>query len=693
MQNDSVINTEKYENYLNRETSLIEFNRRVLLEAEGNKHPLLERLKFISILSANLDEFFMIRVAGLKTQIAAGVEDLSYDGKTAKQQISEIREMLLPIYEYQSRLWNEEIVPELNKEGIFIHKFDQLFEEEKVHLRTHFTEQILPVLTPLILDSAHPFPRLIDRSLNIAFIINDESSKFSEKKVAFLQIPALFDRFIKIERESGFHFILIESLIRDSADLLFPGLQVEAANTFRVTRDADIEISEDEAEDLISEIEEQLKQRKFGRAAIRLEVNANMPQELVDLLSGYLDLEDEDIYIINRPLKMPDFMALTKLDLAHLKDQAFHSRIAPELAQSNNIFEAISKNDIFLHHPYDSFSNSTLRLISDASKDKNVMAIKITLYRVGSNPLIVKALKDAAENGKDVTAFVELKARFDEENNIIWSRDLEQSGVKVIYGVIGLKTHCKIALIIRKESNKLKSYVHVGTGNYNHVTSRLYTDVSVLTANPNFGDDAIHLFNYLTGISKYNSWKELVVAPNNLMNFVISKIEQEIEKSTPEKPGLIIAKMNQLAQREVIQALYKASMAGVKIKLIVRGVCCLKPNIEGVSNNIEVRSIIGRFLEHSRIFYFQNGGEPEYFISSADWMTRNLQKRVEIMSPVHSKKIQKKLWNLLAYYWKDNCKSWILQNDGTYIRNLPQKNEHKFDVQNYLLSIYNKKKK
>lgn len=687
-----MIDTERYENYLNRETSLIEFNKRVLLEAEGKKHPLLERLKFISILSSNLDEFFMIRVAGLKTQLAAEVDDLSYDGKTPKQQLSEIRQMLIPIYEHQSKLWNEEILPGLNSEGIFIHKFDELYDDEKKVLRKHFSEQILPVLTPLILDSAHPFPRLIDRSLNIAFIINDESSKFAEKKVAFLQIPSLFDRFIPIERESGYHFILIESLIRDSADLLFPGLIVEAANTFRVTRDADIEISEDEAEDLLSEIEEQLKQRKFGRAAVRLEVNANMPLELVDLLAVYLDLEEEDIYVINRPLKMPDFMSLTKLDLSHLKDQQFHSRIAPELAQSNNIFEAISKNDIFVHHPFDSFSNSTLRLISEAAKDKNVMAIKITLYRVGSNPLIVKALKDASENGKDVTAFVELKARFDEENNIIWSRDLEQSGVKVIYGVIGLKTHCKIALVIRRENNKLKTYVHYGTGNYNHVTSRLYTDVSILTSKPSFGDDAIHLFNYLTGISKYNEWKELVIAPRNLMKYIITKIEQEIEKSTAEKPGLIVAKMNQLAQREVIQALYRASMAGVKVRLIVRGVCCLKPGIEGVSDNIEVRSIIGRFLEHSRIFYFQNGGDEEYYISSADWMTRNLQKRVEILAPVHSLKIQRKIKRLLEYYWKDNCKSWILNKDGSYSRNIAKKGEHKFDVQNYLLSINNKKK-
>lgn len=685
-----MVNTEAFENYINREISLIEFNRRVLLEAEGDTHPLLERLKFISILSSNLDEFFMIRVAGLKTQIAAGMEELSYDGKTPQQQLHEIREKLLPIYEKQSKMWNEEIIPQLNENGIFLHKFDQLTTKERKRLRQYFIEQILPVLTPLILDSTHPFPRLIERSLNIAFIISDNDKNFSEKKVAFLQIPSLFDRFIKIDRANGYHFIQIESLIRDNSDLLFPGLNVEAANTFRVTRDADIEISEDEAEDLLEEIEEQLKQRKFGRAAIRLEVNINMPQELVELLMGYLDLEEEDVYVLDRPLKMPDFMYLTKLDLSHLKDKIFHSRIPPEL-KTPNIFESIRKNDIFLHHPYDSFSNSTLRFISEAAKDKDVMAIKITLYRVGSNPLIVKALKDAAENGKDVTAFVELKARFDEENNIIWSRDLEQSGVKVIYGVIGLKTHCKIALVIRRENNKLKTYAHIGTGNYNHITSRLYTDVGLLTNNPDIGEDAIHLFNYLTGISKYNKWKELIIAPTNMLNFILAKIENEIQKSTPEKPGLIIAKMNQLAQREIIQALYKASNAGVKIKLIVRGVCCLKPGIPEVSENIEVRSVIGRFLEHSRIFYFQNGGDEEFYISSADWMTRNIHKRVEVLTPIHSKRIQKKLSNLLDLYWKDNSKSWILQSDGTYIKNKPKARENKFGVQEYLLNKYNKK--
>lgn len=687
---NKVIDTEKYEYYLNRETSLIEFNRRVLLEAEGDKHPLLERLKFISILSSNLDEFFMIRVAGLKTLIAAGIEELSYDGKTPQQQLTEIREKLLPIYEFQSVLWNEQIMPDLNKEGVFIHRFDSLTKREIRNLREYFINQVLPVLTPLILDSTHPFPRLIERSLNIGFIIVDETTKFTEKNVAFLQIPVLFDRFIKIPRDNGFHFVLLENLIRENADLLFPGLIVEAANTFRVTRDADIEISADEAEDLLSEIEEQLKQRKFGRAAIRLEVNVNMPQELVNILKGYLDLDDEDIYVIKRPLKMPDFMNLTKLDLAHLKDKLFYSRIPPEL-QYYNIFEAIRKNDIFLHHPFDSFSNSTLRFITESAKDKDVMAIKITLYRVGSNPLIVKALKDAAENGKDVTAFVELKARFDEENNIIWSRDLEQSGVKVIYGVVGLKTHCKIALVIRKEANNLKSYVHIGTGNYNHITSRLYTDFSILSDEEDLGNDAIHLFNYLTGISKYNSWKELVIAPSNLLNSIVAKIENEIAISTPENPGLIIAKMNQLAQREVIQALYRASIAGVKVKLIVRGVCCLRPNVEGVSENIEVRSVIGRFLEHSRIFYFKND-ETQYYISSADWMTRNLHKRVEIMTPIHSKKIQKRLSNILDIYWKDNTKSWILQQDGTYTKIECEKEEDRFSAQAYILSKNNQKK-
>lgn len=679
----------KPEKYLNRELSLIEFNRRVLLEAEGKQHPLLERLKFICILSSNLDEFFMIRVAGLKSQIAAGVNDLSYDGQTASQQLKEIRNRLIPIYQQQEDLFNKDIIPNLRKEGIFIHRYNEITINEKKSLNKYFLANILPVLTPLVIDSAHPFPRLNERSLNIAFVLNDNTINSEESKLAFLQVPNLFPRFVEINRKSGHHYVLLESIIKENASHLFPGMEVADTNTFRVTRDADIEIADDEAEDLLQEIEEQIKQRKWNRSAVRLEVSNEMPLYLVDLLRDSLDLEDEDIYRLDRPLKFTDFMQLTKLDLPHLKDKPFYTRIPPQF-KGKGIFEAIKKGDIFVHHPFDSFSKTTTRFLNQASEDPNVLAIKITLYRTEGNSQIIEALKNAAENGKDVLAFVELKARFDEENNIIWARQLEQAGVHVVYGVLGLKTHSKIAMVVRREGKKLKTYLHLGTGNYNNTTARLYTDMAIFTDNPDFGEDALHLFNYLTGYSKYGGWKELGIAPTHLADKTLAMINREAEKHTEENPGLIVAKMNQLAQKDVINALYKASQKGVKIKLMVRGVCCLKPGVEGLSENIEIRSVIGRFLEHTRFFYFKNGGEEEYYISSADWMTRNLHKRVEVMTPIHSKKIRKQLDKIIEYYWKDNTKSWKLLADGSYEKIKPKSNEKRFSAQTYLLGIFNR---
>lgn len=692
MKEQSITDLSSYEYYLNREMSLIEFNHRVLVEAQGKQHPLLERLKFISILSSNLDEFFMIRVAGLKSQIVAGVTELSYDGKTAQQQLEEIRKRLIPIYQLQEKLLMEDILPELEKNGVVIKKFDDLSKSERNSLRTYFIENILPVLTPLVLDSAHPFPRLIERSLNIAFVLSEPEKKFNENKLAFLQIPNYFNRFVSTGSDNPHEFILLEYLIKDNADLLFPGLNIETSNTFRVTRDADIEISDDEAEDLLEEIEEQIKERKWARNATRLEVSKRMPQYLVNLLRDYLDLDSKDVYFINRPLKMGDFMQLLKLDLPHLKDEPFYTRTPPEL-KKGNIFDAIAKNDILLHHPFDSFTTSTLKFLNSAASDKNTVAIKITLYRTSGDSLVIKALKTAAENGKQVTAFVELKARFDEENNIIWARELEQAGVNVVYGVLGLKTHCKMIMVVRREKKQLKTYLHLGTGNYHEGTARLYTDMALLTSNPDFGEDAINLFNVLTGFSKYESWNDLGVAPKKLADQIISMIDREAELHTPENPGLIIVKVNQIAQRGVIQALYRASQKGVEIRAICRGVCCIKPGIKGVSENIEVRSVIGRFLEHTRIFYFKNGGNAEYFISSADWMTRNLHKRVEVMTPIYSKKIQKNLDKVFDYYWRDNTKSWRCLPDGSYEKIKPKEGEKKFCAQNYMLGIYNRKTK
>lgn len=674
------------EYYLNRELSLLEFNRRVIHEALCDQHPLLERLKYIAILSSNLDEFFMIRVAGLKSQIAAGVVELSYDGKTPRQQLLDIRETLMPLYQMQEQVLNDEIFPALEKFGVYFHKFNDLSQADKDYLRKYFIENILPVLTPLTLGPTNPFPRLINRSLNIAFVIKDVLKPADDRRIGFLQIPGVLPRFIKLNSRKQHHFILIEQVIRAFAEILYPGLQIETSNTFRVTRDADIEVAEDEADDLLSEIAEQVKSRRWGRAAVRLEVNANMPDSVSELLMNSLDLEPTDVYTLNRPLNLPDFMQLLKLDIREIKDKPFSTRdISQFKADGPGVFEAIKQGDILVHHPYDSFTNSTLKFINQAAVDPEVLAIKITLYRAGMNSSIVASLKRAAQNGKYVTAFVELKARFDEESNIIWAKELESEGVHVVYGFPGLKTHCKIALVVRRESNKLKTYLHLSTGNYNQNTARLYTDVGFFTARDEFGTDAVDLFNFLTGYSYHKDWKHFVVAPIDLSNRLIDLIRREADLHTPENPGLIIAKVNSIAQKEVINELYKASCKGVEIRLICRGICCLKPGLRDVSENIEVRSIIGRFLEHSRIFYFKNGGREDIYLSSADWMTRNLHRRVEIMFPIYQKEHKDQLKQLLDIYWHDNTKSWKLLPDGSYKKIIPHPDDTAISAQQYFL--------
>jgi polyphosphate kinase len=587
----------------------------------------------------------------------------------------------------------KEIFPEMKEKGIYFHNFAELTKKEKIEISEYFAENVLPVLTPLCLDSAHPFPRLINRSLNIVFVLNDNAINNNEQKLAFLQIPSVISRFVKLKRNSGNHYVMLEQIIKAHGEMLFPGLEIEASNTFRVTRDADIEIAEDEAEDLLMEIAEQIKHRKWGRAAVRLEVSVNMPQFLVNLLMQALDLDYNDVYAHSRPLNLPDFMELTSLRLRNLKDKPFQTRILPELLdESISIFDVLKNKDLMVHHPYDSFTNSVLRFMNEAATDPNVLAIKITLYRTGMNSPVVAALKQAAENGKDVTAFVELKARFDEENNIIWAKELEQYGIHVVYGVLGLKTHCKIAMVVRKEQDSLKTYLHMSTGNYNHSTSRLYTDIGMFTSRDEFKKDAIYLFNYLTGYSYHNKWENLIVAPVRLRRQLIEFINREIERHTPENPGMIFAKMNSLAHDEVIQSLYRASIKGVKVKLLVRGVCCLQPGLKDISENIEVRSILGRFLEHSRIFYFKNGGDEEFYLSSADWMTRNLHKRVELMFPILDEKMQKELMNLLEIYWADNSKSWRLLSDGSYEKIQPMEGEADFSAQNFFLESTKQKR-
>jgi polyphosphate kinase len=673
-------------NFFNRELSFIEFNRRVLLEATDKSNPLLERLKFCSIFSSNLDEFFMIRVAGLKGQIADNIHEDSINGMSASEQLRELHSRLLPLYRLQEDIFLNSILPELQEHGIFLRRFFELGKTSKDKLKDYFIHSVMPALTPIALSPANPFPRLISRSLNVAFVLRDTTKEYSEKQFAFIQIPTVMRRFIKMHWLEGEQFILIEQIIKEFAYMMFPGMEIEYTNTFRITRDADIELAEDEAEDLISALAGQLKTRRWGRAAVRLEHSSNMPAFLASFLRKQLNLEKEDVYVVNRPLSLPHFMELMKLHYSHLKEKPFVAgRLMDFCAPGNSVFEAIKNRDYLVHHPFESFDSSVVEFISQASKDPDVAAIKITLYRTNRHSAIVKALKRAAEADKSVVALVELKARFDEESNISWAKELERVGVHVVYGVPGLKTHCKIALVVRKEEEQLKTYMHLATGNYNQNTAKLYTDLGFFTANEEFAQDGVALFNHLTAYSHHTDWKKLIVAPDFLYDHTIALIDREAENHTSEKPGSIFVKLNSLAHEGIIKALYRASNKGVKIKLIVRGICCLIPGVPGLSENIEVRSVVGRFLEHTRIFMFENNGNEEIFLSSADWMSRNMLRRVETMFPIESPELKKQIKSIMEVYWLDNRKSWILNPDGTYTQLKPKSGGNDFIAQDYFL--------
>ena len=678
--------------FFNRELAWLQFNQRVLCEAEDIHHPLLERLKFLLIFCSNLDEFFMIRVAGLKEQLENNSLEISSDGMTPREQLIEIREQLIPLLVRHENCFQHDVMPALRERDIFIHTFEELLNKEKEFAKHYFENDVLPVLTPLALDTAHPFPRLLNRSLTIVFLLRDEIRP--GRKIAVLQVPPILSRLVQLKRSSGSHFILLEHIIQEYAYMLFPGYSIEESYSFRVTRDAELEIAEDEASDLISEIAEQVRQRRWGTDAIRLEIEEKAPDSLIQLLMKALNLQLFDVYKTNVPLNPTDLMSLFKLEKPELKDAPFFSKKILEFTDNpDDVFEAIRKRDYLVHHPFDSFTNSVVKFIDAAANDINVLAIKITLYRAGGSSPVVDALKRAAENGKQVTAFVELRARFDEENNIIWARELERVGVHVVYGILGLKIHTKITLVVRKEGKKIRTYLHLSTGNYNVSSSRIYTDIGYFTVREDFGKDAIALFNLLTGYSHQDEWQRISVAPEGLKQKVLDLIIRETEKSTQERPGFIFAKMNALVDEEVIQALYKASQHGVKIQLLIRGVCCLIPGIKGLSDNIEVRSILGRFLEHSRIFYFSNGGdEAEIYLASADWMPRNFMRRVEIMFPILDQKSYHLLEHILAVYWQDTVKSWLLNSDGSYTR-LQSQEDNAFWAQNHFLQeiLSNKK--
>ncbi len=670
--------------YFNRELSWLRFNARVLDEALDPSVPLLERLKFLGIVSSNLDEFFMIRVAGLRQQWELGITDLPPDGMTPEEQLTAIAEEVARMVERQSACMREEILPSLAKEGIILHDYDSLEGKSRSDLERYFTDEVFPVLTPLAIDPSHPFPRLLNRSLNLIMAVLDPETR--EERIAVVQVPGVLPRLVRVPGfKQGDHFIPLEEIIAAHADRLFPGLQVTDWHPFRVTRNADLDIAEDEAADLLKTVEEELHRRRWGKV-VRLEIGPRMPKEVRKRLSRALGLKKYDVFQIDGPLNLVDFMALCRLDYRHLKDKPFTPRVVEAVRDRSDIFDAIRETDILLHHPYDSFS-TIVELVQAAAEDPKVLAIKLTLYRTSGDSKLVQALADAAANGKQVTACVELKARFDEENNIIWARALEQAGVHVVYGLIGIKIHCKVALIVRREKEGIRTYAHLSTGNYNEVTARVYTDVGYLTANPAWGYEATALFNYLTGFSRKSSWEKIVIAPVSMRRRLLDLIQREAARSAPGRPGRIVAKMNALVDAQIIRALYRASQAGVGIDLLVRGICCLKPGVPGLSDRIRVRSIVGRFLEHSRIFFFRNGGEEEVYLSSADWMPRNLNRRVETLFPIERKDLRDRLIAILDLHWRDTVKARELQPDGSYLPLTPRQDEEPVNSQEEFLRI------
>jgi polyphosphate kinase len=668
--------------YFNRELSWLEFNRRVLEEAMDERHPLLERVKFLSIFSTNLDEFFMIRVAGIKQQVAAEVVGRSPDGMTPAEQLAAIRRVVNIHKDLQRDCWLTDVLPKLDDQGIHLLDYQELTDQQRAFCKDYFEREVFPVLTPLAFDPSHPFPHISNLSINLAVVINDpeEGELFARVKV-----PAVLPRLIPISGgrcegpphippERQYCFVWLDQVIAENVEALFPGMEVIEAYAFRITRNADVEIQEEEAADLLRTIEQGVRRRRFG-AVVRLSIQHDTPQRIRDLLLANLKLTQDDLYEVRGPLGLADMMVLTKIDRPDLKDPPFYPSVPTLLRHartSADIFAAIRQQDILLHHPYDSFQ-PLVELIGAAAEDPDVLAIKQTLYRVGSNSPIVKALMHARDHDKQVTVLVELKARFDEENNITWARALERAGVHVVYGLVGLKTHAKIALVVRREQDGLRRYVHLGTGNYNATSARVYTDLGLLTCRPDIGADASDLFNFLTGYSRQRRYRKLLVAPVNLRERLTWLIEREISHKISGRGGHVIFKINSLVDPIMTDLLYRASQAGVRIDLVVRGICCLRPGVLRLSEHITVRSIVGRFLEHSRIYYFANGGENEVYLGSADLMQRNLDRRVEALFPLEDPALIAYIRdNLLTVYMHDNTRARILLPDGTYMRAQPE---------------------
>jgi len=677
--------------YLSRELSWLEFNRRVLHEAVDERTPLLERLKFLAIFSSNLDEYFMVRVAVTKQQIEASVNKKTPDGRTPVDQLTDIGCRLRPMFVQTHSYFQEELLPELAVAGINLLDYEMLSSTQTDYLDQYFNEQVFPVLTPLAVDSGHPFPYISNLSLNLAVEIQDKD----ESHFARVKVPKVLPRFVKLPDElckektqpdaaeqkesTPCHWVGVpmEQVIAHNIAALFPGMTIKSCFTFRITRNADLSVEEDEADDLMLAIEQELRKRRLGGSVVRMEVESGMNLTMRATLMNELSLNEEDVYEVDGLVGLADLMSFMSLPLSELKDPRWKPVVpsvwrAANSGEGEDIFSIIRRRDRLVHHPYHAFSGTVQAFITQASVDPGVLAIKMTLYRTSGDSPIVNALIKAAENGKQVVALVELKARFDEENNINWARTLERSGVHVVYGLMGLKTHTKVALVVRREDDTIRRYVHIGTGNYNPKTANLYTDFGLLSCREALGTDLTDLFNYLTGYSRQQSYKKLLIAPVSLRDRMTQFIRQEADAARAGKTSRIIAKMNSLVDAKIIAELYKASQAGVEIDLIVRGICCLRPGVKGISENIRVISIIGRFLEHSRVFYFHNGGDELFYIGSADWMPRNLDRRVEALVPIEDPSIRTELTDLLEICLNDNRQAWEMQPDGMYVERRPE---------------------
>jgi polyphosphate kinase len=661
--------------YLNREISWLQFNDRVLSLAADPATPLLERLRFLSIFATNLDEFYMVRVSGLREQVEAGVATRGSDGWTPTETLEAISKYIGPATEAHTRYFLEDVVPALEAAGIHLAEVDRLERQDREYLREYFQDQVFPVLTPLAVDPGHPFPYISNLSLSLAVTVRDPAGH--RPLFARVKVPDILPRFVPLA--DGCTFVPLEQVMTTHLDQLFPGMEMVDAHPFRVTRDADIELAEDEADDLLVAVEQELRRRRFG-AVVRLEVAASMPEHVVRLLQRELDVDDSALVVVEGPLNLGDLSGLADaIDRPELAEPPWVGTTQPRLSGSGreavNLFDTIRQGDVLVHHPFDAFSTSVERFLEQAADDPDVLAIKQTLYRTDGDSPIVNALIHAAEQGKQVAVLVELKARFDEASNIGWARALEQAGVHVTYGLVGLKTHAKTALVVRREQGRIRRYCHIGTGNYNAKTARLYTDIGLLTCDVEIASDLTDLFNLLTGYARGTRYRRILAAPDGLREAVIELIGRVARRHSPRRKGRIVMQMNSLVDAACIRALYAASQAGVEIDLIVRGICRLRPGVPGVSETIRVRSIVGRFLEHSRLWMFQNGRERSYYIGSADLMPRNLDHRVEAVTPVDDADLTDRLQEILDVMLADNVQAWELGSDGTWQRLAPAEGE------------------